>query len=628
MDNSLFGISYDTWSEICRMYLYLSSKVSKRFFQLFPFSKLSSKEKKYILSEDFFNLYIKNGAFLFKEENKIITDNFILKSDNTFRHATIISPLLYLVQQAIGKEIWRFYKSERPEQIQVFYAGDYEKSVPTYKKQYDSFCKTLNINKRNFDFFIKTDISDFFSNINLDKLISFVDENCNSEENIFSQYILQVYKEFIIYCGKGRFACTENSVAASFLSTVVYLDKIDTELYNYLNSNDLITSFMMIRYVDDLYIFCSFKKEYTNINSIFRNIFEEYSTILRRYDLSINSKKSVIRKVNFIDDELSKSLYDERVKNIPFKVLEVFAKNVSLFLQELIGLNTSNELSFDSYNQSIEKFLNIQDFEYSSLEILNQFSYDNKLIKRFPELKQKLNLLFSGDLSFLSYDPKRLIALLLKTEDERIIKRVLNILFKKAHLKRWSAFDSAIAINYLLGRNFVHHDLINILQNANFELCSYVNKCCVQSFIVASYSNVIDKICSLVSLDWKTCFLYFMYCMEISKNNYLSAYAYFKNFFDRFTAILAFEINYAESRKKGKPNYAKFFKESEHTKFYASIKNSKEIISNAHKLRNHNPINHASAELIDVKVFSDEIKQMIEDLKKLITDFMKFKEIY
>ena len=158
MDTSLFGITYETWSQICQMYLYISANSQKNHLQLFPFSRLSKEEKELVKSEDFYNLYIKNGSFLLKKENHIVTDDFILKSDNSFRYATLLSPLLYLVQQAIGKEIWNKYVDERPQVIEVFYAGDYEKSQPLYKKQYDNFCKTLNIYKDEFDFFIKTDI--------------------------------------------------------------------------------------------------------------------------------------------------------------------------------------------------------------------------------------------------------------------------------------------------------------------------------------------------------------------------------------------------------------------------------------------------------------------------------------
>ena len=608
------------------MYLYLPSGTQKSHLQLFPFSKLTRNEKAYIKSETFYNLYVRNASFLFKKENHIITNDFLLKSDNSFRDATLVSPLLYLLFQAIGNEIYRVYKPTRQKQIQVFYAGNFEKKEPLYKKEYDTFCKVLNIYKDDFDYFIKTDISDFYSSINLNKLISIVDENCKIQGNIFPQHTLQGYKEFISYCGKGKFACTENSIASSFLSRIVYLDKIDTEFFDYLSKNKMVTSFMMIRYVDDLYILCSFNKE-CNINSIYRSIFEKYSSILKKFDLSINSKKCILEKVKYIGEELRKSIYDEKVKNISFEILEIFAENISRFLDKLIELNLNGNLTFDNYLEEIESFLNIEGFEYSSLEILNQFSYDNKLIIKFPKLKDKLKLLFSGDLTFLSYDPKRLVSLLLKTKDENLIKNLLNYLFKKSNTKNWTHYDSAIVINYLVSRNFIHTDLITTLKKHNSELSSYVDRFCCRSLLEKQNSNILEKICLLASSDWKTCYLYFMYCIEKAKLNYLSSYAFFKNFFDRFTALLAFEIDYSRGRIKGKPNYNLFYKETELSNFYKEITSAQKTIKKAHDIRNQNPMNHASSELIDRSIFSEEILKTINDLKDLMFEFMKLKKI-
>ena len=628
METSLFGITYETWSQICQMYLYIPANSQKHHLQLFPFTKLKKEEKEYIKSEDFFNLYIKNGSFLLKKENHIVTDDFILKSDNSFRHATLLSPLLYLVQQAIGKEIWNKYVDERPQNIEVFYAGDYEKSQSLYKKQYDNFCKSLNLYKDDFDFYIKTDISDFFSNINLDKLINIIDKKCNAQENVFSQPVLQVYKEFISYCGKGRFACTENSMAASFLSTIVYLEAIDKKLHEYLLNNKNISCFQMIRYVDDLYILCSFSYSCENFNSAYREIFEYYSSILKPYNLSINSQKSVFRDVKYLNEELKQSLYDERVHNISFEVLQAFANNIETYLDNLIEANSRFELTFENYNKIFEECLKIEDFEYSPIEIFNQFTYDDDFLEKFPLIKEKLIQLFSGDLRFLAFDPRRFIVLLLKTKDEKIIKNLLRILLDKGHNCEWTLYDSAITINYLLGLSFIHTDLIEILKKNNTKLTSYINTCCIKSFCQIPQNSIVEKICSLVSSDWKTAFLYFMYCIEKEKCNYLSAYAYFKNFFDRFTALLAFEVKYPESRKKNKPNFAKFFKKGEHENFYRYIKDSADILDKAHLMRNQNPINHASAELIDGNIYSMEILDIIKKLQYLISEYMRVNKVY
>ena len=87
METSLFGITYETWSQLCQMYLYISANSQKNHLQLFPFSRLSKEEKELVKSEDFYNLYIKYGSFLLKKENHIVTDDFILIVENRLKTA-------------------------------------------------------------------------------------------------------------------------------------------------------------------------------------------------------------------------------------------------------------------------------------------------------------------------------------------------------------------------------------------------------------------------------------------------------------------------------------------------------------------------------------------------------------
>ena len=57
-----------------------------------------------ITGEDIYNKFIKTGGFVFFPEVIRHLENFIQKSDGSFRNAALIIPILYLVLQAIGKE--------------------------------------------------------------------------------------------------------------------------------------------------------------------------------------------------------------------------------------------------------------------------------------------------------------------------------------------------------------------------------------------------------------------------------------------------------------------------------------------------------------------------------------------
>ncbi|HHY25708.1 MAG TPA: AbiA family abortive infection protein, partial [Desulfitobacterium dehalogenans] len=116
--------------------------------------------------------------------------------------------------------------------------------------------------------------------------------------------------------------------------------------------------------------------------------------------------------------------------------------------------------------------------------------------------------------------------------------------------------------------------------------------------------------------DDKLFFLFFMYMIELKKKNHLSAFAYYKNFFDRISAHLGLAIN--NDGAKGKPNYKAYYKEVAFRKLYRNISNSESIVEKAHEIRNSNPLSHSSAELIDSDTTYEDILKSISDLSFLI----------
>lgn len=85
----------------------------------------------------------------------------------------------------------------------------------------------MNAGKDTHQYFIKTDITNFFSSINIDILFDRIDRICNKDAVKLTQTEITLYKELLLYCGNGRFPLIENSLASSYLATVVYLDEID-----------------------------------------------------------------------------------------------------------------------------------------------------------------------------------------------------------------------------------------------------------------------------------------------------------------------------------------------------------------------------------------------------------------
>ena len=618
----MLGISYDTWKSICEMYFSLNTLSAKAYLQWFPFTKISGEDKEYISSEDFYERYIKTSSIVFFPDAMQQSENYLQKSDGSFRNSSLISPILYLVLQSVGKEIFNEYNPIRPQNISVYYAGNYEFMRPKYKQDYDNFFKELNACIDGYQYFIKTDITNFFSNINVDKLISQIDSVCNATDVKFSQTQLQIYKELLTYCGDGRFPLIENSVASSYLSTVVYLDNVDLKLHEFLDTKvPDITSFRMVRYVDDLYILIASDKSLMYLGDTYNEIRNEYSSILKEYGLSLNTKKCCIRKSSEINEELKKSLYDEYYNGQKHNIEDLFKGALLRFLQDL-----SDELIFDSvdverYNELIDKHFTSKDIEFTPNEVFNYFVYENEEELHTEEVANQILELIKQSIAFINLDPKRLTVMIMKTQCGKAIRAFLNQLFTRYRSGKWNSYDTTIAISYLIQSKFQHWDLLNIIKEYHPKLFRYYTDGCKESFAISIKPHRINLLCDIIKKDNKAAYLYFMYLCETKRKNNMAAFAYYKNFFDRVTADLDFVFN--ENHEGKKPNYKGFYKEKAFIGFYAEIEESETIISTAHNLRNSNPISHSSSGLIDHKNTAKELDDSIQDLSKLIFQYIR-----
>ncbi|CAI3259074.1 AbiA family abortive infection protein [Enterococcus cecorum] len=615
----MIEITYDTWIDIFNMYKELSSNIKKSYLQLFPFTKLTKIEENEMLSEEFYEKYIKNWSFILYDSAMFRSEHYLQKNDGSFRDSSLVSPMLFLILQSLGFEIYKEYKVSRPSDISVYYSGNYGLLRPHYKKEYDTFYKELNFSIDEYQYFIKTDITNFFSNINVDQLIFQIDRVCNLNEVKFSQADLQILKELLFYCGNGKFPLIENSIATSYLATIVYLDNIDKALHDYISTQiKCFSSFKFVRYVDDLYILINMSEPKNNLNEVYNEIIDEYSSILKQFGLSINRKKCYFSETKEINLELKKSLYDDYMYNEDVTIERIFSDNMNKFLENLLKELNLQSINVERYYDLIDTHFSSNEVEFLPIEVLNFYIYNNTLDESWVQNTKAIVLeLIKKGSAFLNLDPKRLTLLTLKTKSESAIKLLLNNLFQKKKSNKWNSYDTIIALTYLIQRGFMHVDLLGVLSSEVPHIYKYYFEFCRKSFYTIFKSREITKIREMIGGDKKTYYLFFMYLCEINRLNYMVAYAYFKNYFDRITADFDSYINI-----KKKPNYNKFYTEKSLKKFYSIIDNSGVIISNAHKIRNNNPLSHASSELLDIKDNYQTLIQSMQNLKKLIFQYV------
>lgn len=374
----MLALEYDSWKAVCKMYFGQGKNLNNKYLQWYPFSKLSNSDIQDIMSAPFFHKYIESGAIVLFPLLWLRTDNYLQKGDGSLRESCLVSPMLYLILQTIGYEISKVYGTRENKEVIVYYAGNFPKKRCSYKKDYDAFYKEVNWAKGSYSYFLKTDIRDFYKSINLDKLFSRIDSVANVSSVQIKQHVQYLYKELLAYCGNGRFPLVENSVASSYLATVVYLDEADDRIFNFIKDKiPGISNFQMMRYVDDLYILFNLSSEIEQVCDIANKIIREYSSILRDYNLALNTSKTIWKSSENIDEELKKSLYEESYTGKKCDIPLLASESLIRYLKEIDARIDCGDLTNESYNQIVDCTFRIDKVEYTPTEVLNFFAFDN-----------------------------------------------------------------------------------------------------------------------------------------------------------------------------------------------------------------------------------------------------------
>lgn len=615
MDQGIFKLNYETWKCTVEMYKNIDIRSLESYLQWYPFSKLREEDWDILESEEFYESNIYNGAFSELKKQMLVTNNYIQKSDSSFRNATLVSPTLYLILQAVGYDISSKYKDSRGVGVSVYYGGNYNNDMPIYKESYDSFFKEINLGKEKYEYYIKTDIKSFYDNIDLNVLCDRIQSGCNKHEKLIDQDYIYLIKELLCYTGDGLFPLVENSICSSYLSTVVYLDDVDVKLCEYIDNISAIDDYHIYRYVDDMYILFNSDLNDKRLQEECNEILNKYSSILLDSRLGLNSKKYSFNKCTFLDCELKKSLYDEYYCGIKHSIGELFEGSLYEFLEDIYNELMNHSIDIDKYNRMIEKHFIKEGVEFTAGEVYNYFVYENDEELHSEKTSKLLKKILESSLSFISIDAKRLMTMMLRTQNSEVIKKSLNRLFVRDRQDKWNRQDSVVAITYLIQSGFRHIDLLDVLYKREKALYIYYNDFCKYSFLCSYQKMDYQRIRKAIGIDAKTYYLYFLYLCERKKKNITVAYAYYKTYFDGISADIAFTLGIM--RKNNKPSYDTYYKAPALKELYKDIDNSKELIERAASMRNNNPLCHTSSRLINSNYY-DDIVELIENLENLI----------
>ena len=588
------------------------------YLQWYPFNKHDMKSR--LLSEEYFEDVIKSGYFISDESIMTIQSNFLQKFNGQYRQSQLISPVLYLILQAACINISDEINVSRKDAIEVFYSGNIDKLNPSYEDEYSMFYKRVIFEKDNFSYYMKIDLSDYYSSISIDKLFSKIEHYSKD----LDQNDLLMFKELLNYIGNGRFPLIQNSMGTSYLATEIYLSEIDNKIFERLHGNNVIKDFKMIRYVDDLYILFDTDLDELNLRVFFEETQKFLNASFYKEYLNLNFEKMDYGESSGIVESLYGPFYDEIVNGEVFDIYEI-SKDVAyeLLTSFLDRIESVIEQEFILTNQKYMDIVSntfvIEDSDLSPREILNRIIYSNDL--EFNENPLKAKILNVADYRILRVSPRIFSSLLLSTKDGAGIRSILNNLFEQSRNGDWILNDLDVAIIYLLNRGFQHGDLISKLVDQSNEplyLQKYINNYCLDSVWNEMYSISIESLKSM-KITVNTQKIYFLYLVNQKRDDYLAAYSYFKSYFDRITAEFAwFKDNFTS-----RISYHQYYKQRQLIDFYSFIDESEDIISNAAKYRNKNPINHGAAEILADKVITKEIlEESIEALTSLRDRFI------
>ena len=617
----MFGIQYYQWKLTCASYQKARPRRKEAYLQLYPLSKITENGWNKLQSQDFYDKYVSNGSFVNFPYVMFHTSHYMQKDDGSFRDAELLSPILFLILQALGKELSDLYTDERPYNDSVYYAGNFDDGSFFYKSEYDKFYKELNESIDSYQYYIKTDISSFFSNINVNRLIQKLENKINADETLVSPVQLNAIKELLAYCGAGGFPLVESSVTSSFLATKVYLEQIDIELTDFIEKRiACVDSVRLVRYVDDLYILLHSPDQYTfsDIHEASIEIRNKYSSLLKEEGLALNTKKYSFRETNEICEDLKKSLYDEHYDEAVTEIGDFFPDALKSFLEAIVKKLEDDCIDLEQYNYLIQKHFSRKDIEFTPEEVFNYLVFGADEIFNAESVAEMIAQIASKDVSVISLDSKRLLPLLIKVQSDNAIKKVLNRLFERHRKGIWNSNDTTIAIAYLLHSGFKHIDLLETMREEAPALYSYYYQYCKVCPALMRGQKYLLR-CCVIEDDWIANYLYFMFFTRNDNANAFEAFAFYKSFFDRITADIAFKIG----REKKRSNYEKYYQEKQLKDFYASVTSAETTIKKAHKLRNMNPINHSSSGVIEKSERMKELSICYRELEAVIDQYLR-----
>lgn len=597
--------SLESWQIACKMMQAERSRF-RSYLQWYPFDRMSDVDWEIVASERFFDKYISDGAFVLVEQMRFVTKGYIQKQGATLRESYLVSPIMYLYLLAFGVEYESIYVEKRREGA-CLYAGDIHQRQGHYRKSYKVFRDAVKHCAEKYDYCLKTDISNFFGSINTETLIAEMQEYSDSS---FSASDALFIRSVLLYCGKGKFPTIQNHPTLSFLSTKVYLSKIDQRLAAKLHSFSFVDSFCLVRYVDDLYIF--FKPENdADMIKVKHGIVNLYADLLRDRNLTLKQEKlSLMSSDEVMASTAQVSVVDFSGNSADEDFAFRHEQLEQLFL-DIARAIEGPEYTIEEFNAAVARNFTFRETTVTPITAFRQCLYKHpSLFKEQSVIDALLSALSKGNV-VLAYNTNDMVQSLLKTRNEGLIKQMLNNLFVSSRSGSWCSLDSLAAVTYLQQRGMMHAQLIELLEEHDAGLALYCKEICKRKASEPRCSEEEEFLINLLKNDHPSKIEYISYLHNKEAMNLFEMASYYRSFFDRVSTYF--------DKKKGKKANSWVFGLNELKSIYRGVADADAILDKAERIRRQNPLIHAGGEITTRPTYAAELEEVVTDLQSILS---------
>ena len=482
-------LTFELWSSAKKLLDYqIKEKPNYKTYNNLNFYYFDSIKKmtKRVGEKTYYNEKVSTSLFYGLEREFFFHKYTVPKAGIGLRNYCFFSYPMQQLMYAFGLYLLRvsqiFLNTRKSDKIKSFYGGDLKFNEETkqlilnetttlYYTHYTNFKKELiaetKIPKNKV--FLRLDIQNYFDNISIFKLLKLLDENIKPSElkiNNFDSSAKEQIEFYYSFLSNGidNIPQSDNNIISNFISHLylTFGDFIIEDLLQELNKEyEIITSYKIIRYVDDIYISIEFKDysifelEYTEdtrnglIYQLLNKIADKF---YRELNLRFNGKAELFR----IDNAEDKSKLLDLIKKVsedypePETEEEISVEdkvNRLLGLIESIKTRDVSQVYKDLSKQESETLKDV--YDKSVLGLLSTKENITRLENKFND--------FNYDL--LRVYPQPLIILLTHCTNAKI--RLDNYILNKTNL---TTFDRGLLVILLCQSGFTNKQLFNKLQ--------------------------------------------------------------------------------------------------------------------------------------------------------------------